>query len=93
MLLLYIAFSNDAMAEKGIWVKGSSTAQANLACLAKWECRPEKDILYSADSKITATQPEYTVGVCNAAGGDIEGCNECSSSPPTQPCEWKLEKK
>jgi hypothetical protein len=36
--------------------------------------------------------PKQTiVGVCSAGGGPADSCNECLTTPPSDPCEWHWE--
>lgn len=76
---------------KGKWVAGTS-AQVNIKCLQAWICKVPS-VMHGPTTKVVSTPNDKSWGVCNAAGGDIEGCNACSATPPSQPCEYWLEKK
>lgn len=76
----------------GKWEAGSF-AQLNLGCLMAYQCKAGVAVLHGPDTVVVTTPSESSFGVCNTAGGDIEGCNVCSASPPTKPCEYWLEKK
>jgi hypothetical protein len=76
---------------QGKWVQGSY-AQVNLWCVAAFQCT-HPPLLHGSDTVVVTTPNEPVKGICNAAGGDIEGCNACSASPPIKPCEYWLEKK
>lgn len=75
----------------GTWVAGQA-AQVNIKCLQAWICKVP-DVLHGPETKVVSTPNDKTWGTCNAAGGDIEGCNVCSATPPEQACEYWLEKK
>lgn len=76
----------------GKWVAGNF-AQVNLGCLMAYQCTAGVAVLHGPDTIVVTTPNESSFGVCNTAGGDIEGCNACSASPPSKPCEYWLEKK
>ena len=78
--------------DTGIWVAIGPVAQLNIGCSQVWECRTKQDIVHSSDTYIWHTPNKLTLGVCNAAGGPADGCNECAASPPPDPCEWELRK-
>lgn len=75
----------------GTWFKGSF-AQINVGCMQSWVCAAP-GVLHGADTKLVTTPNEGAAGICNAAGGNIEGCNACASSPPKTACQYWLEKK
>ena len=77
----------------GKWVQESNFAQVHTRCLAAFACVPATDVLHGADTVVKTTPSEPVWGVCNAAGGDIEGCNACSATVPSKACEYWLEKK
>ena len=90
VLIAVVATSADAT-EKGIWVKSSlPAAQVNVACTQVWECSIGQDIVHSDDTYVWRTPNKLTVGVCSAAGGPPDSCNECLASPPSESCEWEL---
>ena len=74
----------------GRWVAGNA-AQVNIKCLQAWICQIPS-VLHGPDTKVVNTPNDKSWGTCNAAGGDIEGCNACSASPPAHACQYWLEK-
>jgi hypothetical protein len=75
----------------GKWTKGSF-AQINVGCMQAWICTAP-DLLHDSSTVVKMTDGKGSAGICNAAGGDVTGCNQCSSNPPTEKCEYWLEKK
>jgi hypothetical protein len=81
------------LADEGTWVADSEFAQVNVACSRRYICGPGKDVLHSADSKIVSAAPKLIWGVCSAGTGPVDSCNVCNTNPPTEKCEWSLQKK
>lgn len=75
----------------GTWTKGNF-AQANVACMQAWICRAP-DVLHSPDTVVVTTPASSASGICNAAGGPVDSCNVCASNPPSDPCQYWLERK
>lgn len=92
-LIIYMLLCGSAFSEAGVWVKGELSAQLHTRCLAKWECQPKESVLHGADTVVMVTKPRTTFGICHAVDGPTDSCNMCAASPPTAPCEWRLEKK
>src|SRR6266403_3166594 len=78
--------------DTGSWVAVGPVAQVNIGCSQVWECQANQDVLHSSDTYVWHTPNKLTFGVCNAAGGPADSCNECAASPPNEPCEWELRK-
>ncbi|KAA1190100.1 hypothetical protein F0M18_13625 [Pseudohalioglobus sediminis] len=76
--------------QEGVWRSGENFAPVNVGCMAKWVCMPSEDIMYSGDQTLKTTEPETTMGVCNAAGS-ADQCKVCMASAPETPCEWWLD--
>jgi hypothetical protein len=76
----------------GRWVAGEF-AQIHTRCMLAYQCIPGRSILHGPETVVKTTASESSFGVCNAAGGPADGCNSCSASPPTKPCEYWLEKR
>ena len=93
-VVLATAFSEATVsAEPGTWLANSQFAQVNVACSRRYTCGPTKDILHSADTKIVSTAPKLVWGVCSAGTGPFDTCNVCNTNPPTDKCEWSVQKK
>jgi hypothetical protein len=90
--VIILGFS-AAYAETGMWSPDSQFAQANVACARKYTCGPSKDIMHGADTKIVSTPPKLVWGVCSAGTGPVDSCNVCNTNPPTEQCEWTVQKK
>lgn len=91
VILIFATFS--AQADEGVWSPDTNFAQVNSYCTRSYICGPREDILHSEDTKVIATSPKLVLGVCSAGGGPIDGCNVCNTNPPTDKCEWNLQKK
>ena len=91
--ILMFAASLALAKDSGIWVAIGPVAQLNVGCSQVWECRANQDIIHSGDTYVWHTPNKLTLGVCNAAGGPADSCNECAASPPSEPCEWELRKR
>lgn len=91
-IILSLLTTQSSFGDDGIWVKGN-WAQVNAYCSQTYECVTKNSILHSADTVVRTSDPKIKIGVCNAAGGAIDTCNECSSSPPNEPCVIWIEKK
>jgi hypothetical protein len=76
----------------GRW-ESANFAQINLACVQAWKCIPGVDVLHGDDTKVATTPATTTTGVCNVGGGPADTCNSCAASPPTDRCQYWLEKK
>jgi hypothetical protein len=88
-----LSFSVVASVNEGVWVKSGGAAQVNMACSQAWECQATHDILHSSDTYVWHTPNKLTWGVCSAAGGAVDTCNECAVRPPDEPCQWELREK
>jgi hypothetical protein len=86
-------FETSALAEEGVWSADSQFAQVNVACSRRYTCGPGRDILHSGDTKIVSTAPKLVWGVCSVGAGPVDSCNVCNTNPPTEKCEWSLQKK
>ena len=75
----------------GVWVPSETFAQANVACMRVYTCRPSQSLMIGADQRVATTPPERVWGVCDAGGGDISSCNVCRTNPPVTPCRWWVE--
>ncbi|MGL6529341.1 hypothetical protein ACSZM9_09620 [Aeromonas hydrophila] len=87
-----LLFSATLYAEQGVWVKNKNFAQMHTACVQTWTCSPKQAVIHSPETTIKVTKPAYTMGVCNAGDGPIDGCNECAANEPKELCNWSLEK-
>jgi len=64
-----------------------------LACSRVYTCGPAQTTMSSAEyRRVYHYPPKQTiVGVCSAARGAADSCNECLTNPPSDPCEWHWE--
>jgi hypothetical protein len=86
-----LCISTDiALGDTGLWVAEDSFAQVNVFCLRTYRCVTGQDILHSADTVVKTTSPILQKGVCSAAGGPADSCNECLTNPPSEPCTWSV---
>jgi hypothetical protein len=77
---------------EGVWEAGN-WAQINVGCFQTWVCEPTEDMLIRLDQVIVKTPPNMQVGVCSAGGGPADSCNACLTTPPEEPCLWRIENK
>jgi hypothetical protein len=54
---------------------------------------PEQGYLLNADTKIVSTPLKLVWGVCSAGSGPVDSCNVCNTNPPTEKCEWSVQKR
>lgn len=87
------ATATAAFSEEGVWTPDDTFAQVNVFCTRVYKCGPASDIVYGGDKKLVSSSPTLVKGVCSAAGGAADSCNECLTNPPKEKCEWHLEKK
>lgn len=87
------ALAGDMVGSKspGTWVAGSF-AQANIKCLQAWIC-DSGQVLHSPDTVVVTTPNSSSWGTCNAGNGPSDSCGVCSASPPSESCQYWLEKK
>jgi hypothetical protein len=90
---LWFMSAVSAVAEIGDWTTEETFAQANVACFRVYKCGPNEDVMYGGDKKIVASTPRTVWGICSAAGGPPDSCNECLTNPPADACEWHLQTK
>ncbi len=92
-LVLTAASLADVRAEDGVWSPEQNFTQVNVACARVYTCGPAADILHDAETKLVPSAPKLVWGVCSAGSGATDSCNECGTNPPSERCEWHLEKK
>ena len=96
-LMLFVAFAliaasmqsdgahSDAK-QPGVWTPYNEFAQLHTACYRVYSCGPATDVLHSGDTRVEATPPEVSWGVCSG----FDSCDVCNTNPPSTPCEWEL---
>ena len=83
-----------AFADSGVWVQESQFAQVNISCFRYYRCSTKQEIVFdSVEHKLVLTAPAKVFGVCSAAGGAVDSCNECLTNEPTTACQWSIEQK
>ena len=97
--LTIILYGNWALAgeivgskDEGKWIAGNFYNK-NIFCTRAWLCTPGVDVLHGIDTKVVTTENVSTEGVCNAADGPADSCNDCSAPKPTESCQYWLERK
>jgi hypothetical protein len=88
----FVSSFKVAAKETGIWAKQKNFAQVNVACIQTYTCHPKDDVLHPDDVYVAVSKPELVTGVCSAACGPADSCNECLTNPPKTPCVWELRK-
>jgi hypothetical protein len=49
--------------------------------------------MFSADMQMSITPPKISHGICGAGSGPPGGCNVCITNPPSEKCEWDVQKR
>lgn len=81
------AYSRDKTTKyEGTWAVQKTFTQLNVACIKTYICTPKQAILHSADSKVSRPDPKAVTGVCSAAGGPVDSCDQCLTTPPNDEC-------
>jgi hypothetical protein len=91
----HLALESTNLPRVGVWRIYGKFTQINVACRQMYVCVPAETIMHPPEMKIVSTPAQTVTGMCQADQSNPESCEHCTAerTPPTDRCEWHLERR